>query len=177
MSIIIIIFLAFLSPGTMLDNTTNQNTVIKPAYHSTPNTILYTAACQYNWLLLFLFFFFLFFCIFRAAAAACGSSQARSWIGTTATGHHSHSNARSSNPLSEARDRTHVLMDTSQVRYCWVKTGTPGFIVLKFFCLFFSYDSYMHCFLKPHVTLTSFCPFIRTSLHSDSSSLDLIIRN
>ena len=28
------------------------------------------------------------------------------------------------NPLSEARDRTHVLMDTGWVRYCWAMTGT-----------------------------------------------------
>jgi len=29
------------------------------------------------------------------------------------------------NPLSKARDQTLVLMDTSQVRYCWATTGTP----------------------------------------------------
>ena len=28
-----------------------------------------------------------------------------------------HDNARSFNPLSEARDQTHILMDTSQVHY------------------------------------------------------------
>ena len=29
------------------------------------------------------------------------------------------------NPLSEARDRTYVLMDTKQIRFCWAATGTP----------------------------------------------------
>ena len=30
------------------------------------------------------------------------------------------------NPLSGARDRAHILMDTSQVLYRWATTGTPG---------------------------------------------------
>ena len=72
------------------------------------------------------------FCLFRATLMAYRGSQARSQIGAVATGlHHSHSNAGSElclcdlhyssqqhwilNPLSEARDRTHILMDTSQV--------------------------------------------------------------
>ena len=28
-------------------------------------------------------------------------------------------------PLSEARDRTHVLMETSQIPFCCATTGTP----------------------------------------------------
>ena len=60
-----------------------------------------------------------------------GSSQARGGIGAAAAGlYHSHSNADPSclcdlcknlaatldtNPMSEARDRTHILMDASQV--------------------------------------------------------------
>ena len=32
------------------------------------------------------------------------------------------------NPLSKAKDRTHLLMDTSQVRYHWTTTGTPTFV-------------------------------------------------
>ena len=27
------------------------------------------------------------------------------------------------NPLSEARDRTHILVDTSRVHFCWATTG------------------------------------------------------
>ena len=85
------------------------------------------------------FFFLVFF--FRAVPAAYTSSQSRGQIGATASGLcHSHSNARSKlhfdlhrglqqcqilNPLS--RDQTHVLMDTSRVRYRWVTTGTPFF--------------------------------------------------
>ena len=74
-------------------------------------------------------FFLVFF--FRAVPAAYTSSQSRGQIGAAASGLcHSHSNARSKlpfdlhrglqqcqilNPLS--RDQTHVLMDTSRVRY------------------------------------------------------------
>ena len=73
------------------------------------------------------------FCIFRATLAAHGGSQARGPIGAVAAGlRHSHSNAGSEpglpptpwmwqcqirNPLSEARDRTHSLLDFSRVRY------------------------------------------------------------
>ena len=58
-----------------------------------------------------------------------GSSQARSRISATAAGlHYSHSSWGSKlhhgsgqyrilNPLSGARDRTHILMDSSQVHY------------------------------------------------------------
>ena len=46
--------------------------------------------------------------------------QVMSAIYTTA-----HGNAGSFNPLSEARDRTCVLMPASQIRFRWVKRGTP----------------------------------------------------
>ena len=72
---------------------------------------------------------FFIFCLFRATPTAYGSSQAMGQIRAVAAGlHHSHSNARSEprlwsrpqlhqilNPLREAGDWTHVLMDTSQV--------------------------------------------------------------
>ena len=66
-------------------------------------------------------------CIVRAALAAYGGAQARGRIRATAAGlSHSHSyagpnlhhNSRQHwilNPLREARDRTCVLMDTSQI--------------------------------------------------------------
>ena len=79
----------------------------------------------------FFFFFFFFFCLFRAAYTAYGGSQARGPIGAVAAGlYQSHSNTGSGcdcnlyhsswqrqilNPLSEARDQTRVLMDSSQV--------------------------------------------------------------
>ena len=40
--------------------------------------------------------------------------------------HHSSRQLQILNQLSEARDRTWVLMDSSQVRYHWATTGTPG---------------------------------------------------
>ena len=84
-----------------------------------------------------LFFFFL---IFRATPTAYGSSQVGGRIRATATSlHHSHSNTGFKpirwptsqltatpdlNPLSEARDQTHILNDPSRVHYCWATMGT-----------------------------------------------------
>ena len=81
----------------------------------------------------------LFVLLFRAAPMAYESSWARGQIQATATGlHHSHSKARSKsclrptpqqrrilNPLSEARDRTHILMDTCWIRFHCAMMGTP----------------------------------------------------
>ena len=65
----------------------------------------------------FLFFFF-FSWIFRAAPMAYGGSQARGLIGAIAADlYHSSQQHWILNPLSEARDPTCVLMDTSQVCY------------------------------------------------------------
>ena len=46
--------------------------------------------------------------------------QAASATYTTA-----HGKARIFNPLSKARDQTHIVMDTSWVCYCWSLMGTP----------------------------------------------------
>ena len=35
------------------------------------------------------------------------------------------------NPLSGARDQTHIFMDTSWIRFCWAITGTPVTAFLK----------------------------------------------
>ena len=80
-----------------------------------------------------LFCFVLFFLPFRAAPAAYGSSKARGQIGAVTVGlGHSHSNMESKlcldlccsspqcqilNSLSEARDWTCVLVDTSQMHF------------------------------------------------------------
>ena len=70
---------------------------------------------------------------------AYGSSQARGWIGAAAAGH-SNSNMGSElqlqptpqltvvpdpQPMIEAGDQAHILMDTSQVCYHWAKMGNP----------------------------------------------------
>ena len=39
---------------------------------------------------------------------------------------HSSWQPRILNPLIEARDRTQILIDTNQVRYCWAMMGTPN---------------------------------------------------
>ena len=91
-------------------------------------------------LCLILVLFFPPFSLFRATYMANGSSQTRGWIRAVATGLcHSHNNARSEpqlwlnhsswqcrilNPLSQSRDQTYVLMDTSQIYFYWTMTGT-----------------------------------------------------
>ena len=40
--------------------------------------------------------------------------------------HHSLQQRWFRNPLSEARDRTHILTDTSQIHYHWATMGTPN---------------------------------------------------
>ena len=62
--------------------------------------------------------FFLFvFCLFRAVPTAYGGSQAKGQIGAAAASlPHSSQHHRILNPLSKARDRTRILMDTSQFR-------------------------------------------------------------
>ena len=62
---------------------------------------------------------------------AYGGSQARGWIGATpASLHHSSQQCWIFNPLSEARDRTYILMDASQIHVHWATTGTSNFFFL-----------------------------------------------
>ena len=106
-------------------NSGNHQTVVQ---HS--HTILHSHQ-QGIWILISLYhhqhsllsFFLFFFLLFRAAPMAHGGSQARGLIGATATRdpshifglYHSSLQCRILNPVSEARDWTHILMDTSQV--------------------------------------------------------------
>ena len=86
--------------------------------------------------------FFFFFLLFRAAPTAYENPQARGWIGAAVAGPMpqpeqcqiqaeaatyttAYSNTRSFNPLSGARDWTHILKDTVGVCYHWATMGTP----------------------------------------------------
>ena len=100
-------------------------------------------------------FLLLLFLFFSAPSAACGSSQPRGRIGATASSlHHSHSNLGSKPGLrptpqltampdprrmSEARDRTPVLIDTSQIHFCCATMGTP---ILEYFRLLIITEKY-----------------------------------
>ena len=80
-----------------------------------------------------------------ATGAAYGGCQARGQIRATAAGlrhstwdlsrvcdlYHSSWQCQMLNPLSKARDCTHILMDTSWVHYCCAMMGTPGICFLK----------------------------------------------
>ena len=101
-------------------------------------------------------FFFFFFGLFRAAPAAYGSSQARGQTSNQSCGHQpTHTEPQQwqfwttsviyttatpiLNPPSEARNRTRVLMDTSQVHHHWAMMETPEIEFLEEFHL--SYES------------------------------------
>ena len=88
------------------------------------------------------------FCLFfRVAPVAYRSSQARGRVTATAVGlHHSQGSARSKpclrptpqlmqhqipNPLSKARDWTHVFMDTSRIHFRWAINGNSAFCHLN----------------------------------------------
>ena len=55
--------------------------------------------------------------------------------------HHVSWQHRIPDPLSEARDRTHILMDTSQFHFCCPTTGVPRALLFKqyYFCSLLSY--------------------------------------
>ena len=82
-----------------------------------------TPVSHQAWRFFFLFFFFFF--LFIAAPSAYGGSQARGRVRATATAtpdpsrvydlHHSSEQLQILNSLSEARDRTHIFMDSSWV--------------------------------------------------------------
>ena len=97
-------------------------------------------------------FFFFFFCFFRAAPALYGGSQVRGRIGAAAASpyataraaldpsrvcdlHHRSWQHWILNPLSDARDRTHMLMDASWVCNLLSHSGnSPSTHLLSTYC-------------------------------------------
>ena len=78
-------------------------------------------------------------------------------------------------PLSQARDRTCILMDTSWVCYLWAMTGTPA-LVLLFLLLYILF--YIHCMNKaiyPSVLLGMATKFMSLSFLRSSPSQHLSI--
>ena len=83
----------------------------------------------------------LFFGLFRATPMTYGSSQARGWIAyTTSTAtrdlncicnlHHGSEQGQIPNPLSEARDRTLILMDTSWTHFTASQQEFQGHLLI-----------------------------------------------
>ena len=48
--------------------------------------------------------------------------------------YHSSQQCQIPDPLKEARDQTHILMDTSQILFRWATMGTLGIVVLNNNC-------------------------------------------
>ena len=105
---------------------------------------------------------FLFVCLFfRAILTACGSSQAEvqlelqlsAYTSATETQdlshifdlHHSSWQLQILNPLSEARDWTHIFMDTSWVHYCWATRGTPSIFLQNILRKISYYGTHIFC--------------------------------
>ena len=88
-----------------------------------------------------------FVCLCRAVSAVYGGSQARVWVRVVATSlHHSHSNTRFKplcdlhhslwqrqilDPLSQAGDWNHILIDTGQVLNLLNHNGNSTLIIFK----------------------------------------------
>ena len=79
--------------------------------------------------------FFMCVCLFRAAPEAHGGSQARAQIRAVAAGlchshicnlYHSSRQRQILNPLSEARDRTCIVTNASQICFHRAIMGTPA---------------------------------------------------
>ena len=99
--------------------------------------IAYVVFCVWCfWLSLFLFFYFLGLHPWHMEVPRLGVSlelQLLAYTTASATWdlscicklHHSSGQCQSLNPVNEARDQTHILMDTSQVYFCCTTTGTP----------------------------------------------------
>ena len=99
---------------------------------------------------------------------ACRGSQARGQIRVIAAGlyhshmmldlshicnqHHSFRQCRSLNPLSKARDRICILMDTNQICFHWATTGTPKLL----------------CKMKKISTVFMFSPFPQCTILSST---------
>ena len=114
-----------------------------------------------------LFIYLFYFLLFRATPAAYGSSQAKGWIGAAATNlcyslrnarfqphlqpiYHSSWQHQILNPLSWSRDGTHILMDTSRVRYHWAMTGTP--------IVYYVYICFSHLTVSAHFSASWVVP-------------------
>ena len=109
----------------------------------------------------FVLFLFLFF---KASPAAYRSTQAKAESElqlsayATATAvqvlscicglHHSSQQCQILQPLSKARDWTHIFIDTSQVRYFWAMMGTPGKVDSLWIVVFWGWVVWKYPFLE-----------------------------
>ena len=81
---------------------------------------------------------------------ACATATAIRDLSHVCDLHHSSRQHRILNPLSKARDRTQILMDTGWVHYCWAMMRTADF-----YFYFYFFILVLHC-----QVIDIFCSFI-----------------
>ena len=81
--------------------------------------------------------------------------------------HHSSRQSQMLNPLSEARDRTHILMNTSQVHFHWATRGnlqahffltSKSVLSITLFCLFLGLEAVLSFFRSMGGQTVQRCP-------------------
>ena len=94
---------------------------------------------------------------FPQGRTAYGSSQARGPIRAAAAGLHDSSvQGQIFNPLNEARDRTHLLMETSRVHFRCATMGTPPSFLKRLTWWNLSSTLFKISFPSPQHSLTTF---------------------
>ena len=104
---------------------------------------------------IFYFYFFLGLHLQHVAVSSLGiksEPQQRGIWPSMQPIYHSSQQCQILNSLSEARDQTHILMDTSWICYCWARMGTPGRLYLLTTLIHFTTPH-----LLPLWTINLFC--------------------
>ena len=94
---------------------------------------------------IYYYYYYYYYCLLRTTPMVYEGTQARAWIGAVAATaapdpshicdlHHNSWQCWILNTMSEARDWTCILMDTSQIRFHWTIMGTH--ILLLLFLIF-----------------------------------------
>ena len=91
---------------------------------------------------------------------ACTTDTAKPDLSRVCDLHHSSQQCRIPDPLNEARDRTHILEDTSWIRFCCSTTGTPYIYIYIHIYM----ESYIHINIYVHIYTHIYLLFIYSTI-------------